>query len=68
MTKTRLCQSCRWWAPDGTCRALPPSPCLTPYRGKVTPRRAVWPLVLPTDWCGRWKRRRKPAKESPLKW
>ena len=60
MSKPRLCQSCKWfWLADQTCRAMPPSPDNTPFRGKVLSRRAVWAIVKPDDFCSRWRKRRK---------
>ena len=56
----RVCATCRWFQDsDQTCRALPPTPDNTPFRGKVLSRRAVWAIVAATDWCGRWKRRKR---------
>jgi hypothetical protein len=54
------CSKCEFWLPhpspegDGECRRHAPHP-----QEREAP--AKWPRTLSADWCGEYKRKRKPA-------
>ena len=54
-----ICDECRFWEPTaegnkGWCRRKPP----VPFLGEKN-REAIWPMTLPTDWCGAYRKNRK---------
>lgn len=47
------CETCRWFenfGGQGRCRRY------APLRSRPDhPERGIWPLVMPTDWCGEYQ-------------